>query len=233
MSLTDRLTFIAAACGLAVLSGCASAPPKIEGARAFAQTPLDQYRITVKETPDEVALAVHADGVSAAQRDALATFAARWRAAGGGTLTIRTPSDAPDPAAARMYADGAISTLQVLGVPYEAIRSASYAQGPAEKVLVLASFESATAVAPDCKRVPWENLTATNSNAAMKRLGCTTTANLAAMLADPRDLKTDGSMGPADTSRRMNVLDKYRDGKITSSDKDEHASGAVSNAVKP
>ena len=43
--------------------------------------------------------------------------------------------------------------------------------------------------------------------------------NIAAMVADPRDLLGPGSMGPVDTARRAAVMDHYEKGEITQADK--------------
>jgi pilus assembly protein CpaD len=43
--------------------------------------------------------------------------------------------------------------------------------------------------------------------------------NIAAMVADPRDLLGPGGMGPVDTARRAAVMDHYEKGEITQADK--------------
>src|SRR5579871_3280710 len=74
---------------LALLSGCATKPPPVKGARADPPTALDQYQVKSREAPDQVGLSIHAEGLSPAQRDALAAFASRWRDAGSGTITLQ------------------------------------------------------------------------------------------------------------------------------------------------
>ncbi len=227
-----RLALVGGLCGAALLAAC-STRPMVEGSVIHAPMPLDQYAVGLHEAPDQVALSVHGEGVSAAQRQALAAFAERWRAAGSGWITVQTPSDCGDAGVNKAYAEAAISTLGVLGVPYEHVRMIGYAAGPGARPVVLASFAHTVAEAPDCRDVPWENLTATKDNRPYHRFGCTLAANLAAQIADPNDLRGDTPMAPGDNTRRMVVLDKYRLGKITSSDKDEQASGSVSTTVKP
>lgn len=229
----NRLTAMTGLGLMALTAGCATAPPQIAGQAAYVPTALDQYTIGRHEQPDQVALGVHIEGVSGSQREALAAFADRWRAAGAGYVTIQTPSDCDDPVGAKSFAEAAVSTLGVLGVPYDRVRMIGYAAGHGTKPVVMASFTSMVAEVPDCSRVPWENLTATRDNKPYARFGCAITANLAAQVADPSDLNGGVAVAPADVARRMVVFDKYRDGKITSSDKNEQASGAVSTAVKP
>jgi pilus assembly protein CpaD len=234
MSSTKRLALIGGLTALILTAGCATAPvtPTI-GRRVDAPTPLDQYAAGIRETPEQVGLAVHPEGVTATQRQALVEFAERWRAAGSGMITVQTPNDAADAAGARAYAEAAISTLGVLGVPYDHVQVIGYAAGPQPKMVVLASFLRSGVEIPDCRSVPWENLTATRDNKPYNRFGCTLTANMAAQLADPSDLAGNTPLAPADNSRRMVVLGKYRDGKVTASDKDTQASGVVSSAVNP
>ena len=229
----NRLIALAGLGALVLTSACATARPEVASGPGYAATPLDQFAIGRHEAPDQVALGVHPEGVTVSQREALAGFADRWRAAGAAYVTIQTPSDSDDPIGAKAFAEAAVSTLGVLGVPYERVRIIGYAAGKGSRPVVMASFTSTVAEVPDCSRVPWENLTATGANKPYARFGCAITANLAAQVADPSELGGGVAIAPADVARRMVVLDKYRDGKITSSDKNEQASGAVSTAVKP
>ena len=210
------------------LAGCASQAP--DGFKARAVLPTEHYAPKVEEAPDQVALAVHAEGVSAAQSAALADFTARWRTAGSGPIVISAPADAARMEEARSMAYRVQSSLQALGVPSERIRLASYMAGE-PKGPILASFTKVVAVGPDCSG-GWDNLTSTNSNEPYNHFGCALVANMAAQIADPRDLVAPPALAPGDNSRREVVLGKYRDGKTTASDKDDQASGAISSAVK-
>ena len=227
MSSIKHTALLGSLCAMALVAGCASKPP-VKGARIEAPTPLDQYQIKTRDVPDQVGLTIHAEGLSAAQHDALAAFAARWRIAGSGMITLQVPSDAVDVDSARSFVLAAESTLAVLGVPYDHVRTVNYVQGPAPKALVQASFDTVVAEAPDCKSVKWENLSATKDNQVYKKFGCTLTANLALQIADPRDLRGDVPLAPGDNTRRMQILSNYRNGKMTASEKDTQANGAVS-----
>jgi len=222
-----RLKLLAGLCALTLVCACAS-KPAVQGARIDAPTPLDQYQIKTHDAPDQVGLTIHAEGISAAQHDALAAFAARWKATGGAMVTLQVPTDAPDADTARSFAMAAESTLAVLGVPYDRLRTVGYTEGPSPKPLVLASFNAVIADAPDCGAVPWGNLSAVGANAAYNKFGCTLAANLALQVADPRDLRGEVPLAPADNTRRMQILSNYRTGKTTASEKDSQANGAIS-----
>jgi pilus assembly protein CpaD len=62
--------------------------------------------------------------------------------------------------------------------------------------------------------------------------GCATQHNLAAMVADPRDLVAPRRVDAADAQRRMTVLDKYRKGQTTPAEKTAAQSGTVADVNK-
>jgi len=64
-----------------------------------------------------------------------------------------------------------------------------------------------------------DDVSGTSSNLPPKNYGCSIQHNIAAMVADPRDLETPRNMVPADATRRAGVVDKYEKGQITSADK--------------
>jgi pilus assembly protein CpaD len=115
-------------------------------------------------------------------------------------------------------------------VPSQRVRTGDYDAQPGAE-LVLASYSSLQARGPDC-RLGWNNLTSTGSNQVSEHYGCAVTANLAAQIADPRDLISPAATMPADAGRRDTVLGKYRRGEISSTPRDEQSAAAISGAVK-
>ena len=82
------------------------------------------------------------------------------------------------------------------------------------------------AQAPSCG--DWStNLAETSANLTSPNFGCATQKNLAAMVADPRDLVSPRPLDPDDAQRRLTVLDKYRKGETTVAEKTTAQSGAV------
>ncbi len=59
----------------------------------------------------------------------------------------------------------------------------------------------------------------TASNLPSRNFGCATQHNIAAMVADPRDLEAARPMSPTDAVRRTVVVGKYEGGQITSAEK--------------
>jgi len=65
----------------------------------------------------------------------------------------------------------------------------------------------------------------TYMNRPSANLGCATQHNLAAEIADPRDLVAPKPLGTVDAARRLTIIDKYRQGDVP------RQSGAVSQVA--
>ncbi|CAN5158075.1 hypothetical protein BH09PSE2_BH09PSE2_11130 [soil metagenome] len=210
------------------LSACAPGDkPEI----ANALTPLDQYAVKVVETPERLALSVHSGGLSAKQDAALTDFAQRWHESGAEAITVEVPQNSPEDGDPRAAASAVASALTRMGVPDARVRLIDVDAGGAAHAPTVSRYARLQAVGPDCSG-HWSNLTSTKKNDVTSHFGCAITANFAANLADARDLARPAATEPADGVRRGVVLDKYRQGQVTSSPKDEQANGAVSTAVR-
>jgi pilus assembly protein CpaD len=217
--------------GAAGLSACAYDPNPARTLHAQELVPTEQYGIKVTSHPQQIALGLHAGGLSATQEAALGQFVSEWRSDGGGAVTLRAPTDGPDPRAARRMQDEAVAYLVKLGVPAERLVVAGYASQRAPGAPLLASYDHFEAIGPNCSG-GWGSLGPTNANTPYDHFGCAVTANIAAQVANPRDFLAPAVETPADNGRRQVVMDKYRQGQVTSSSKDTQANGTVSDAAK-
>ncbi len=220
--------------GLAALvCGCVTANESTKLAATPAPpppiTPTEQFSITVSSAPDQILLAPHANGISDSQADALAALVNRWRDAGGDIITIMAPTLAQGQA---YHSTAAVeAALEELGVSPDRIRLGGYDAGQRIGAPIAVGFKSFKAQGPQCG-LNWNSFTASKNNDVNSNFGCATTANMAAMIANPSDLLTPRQTDPADANRRETILGKYRQGQITSSPKDPQANGAVSDAVQ-
>lgn len=213
-------TFTAAA----VLGGCASTGSP----DAHPLTPLSRYSLRVEPALDRIALAVHEEGLSANQQAALTDLAGRYIASGVGSVRVEGPSG-EDPAAARQTW-AVRSALQSAGLPAERIVVASYA-APDPRAPVLAGFETVRAVVPNCAAEP-RAMEGRFSNEASIGLGCAVNANLAAQIADPRDIVGHRPISPPDSGRAAVVFDNYRKGTPTSAAQEPLVEGRIAQAVE-
>lgn len=215
----------------AALSACTATPPLQAVQISMARSPTELWKAEVATQPEEIRLAVRAQGLSPNQAGALTTFADTWRSADGGEVIVQAPVGGPDPAAVFRSGENARSFLVEQGVPANAIRLLGYdAKGDAAAPLVVGFLRYAVNV-PACGQ-SWTNIAHSMTNQVQPNFGCAVTANMAAQLANPADLAAPRAFDPADAQRRAVVLDKYRKGELTSSAKDQNATGTVSQVVK-
>ena len=152
----------------------------------------------------------------------------RFAAEGAPLLTIEAPSgDDPVASAAAWSIKGA---LEAAGVPAYQVRIVTYF-APDPRAPVLVGFDTVRAVVPQCGQ-SWTNLARTGNNAGSANFGCAVNANLAAQIANPRDIVTPRTMTPADATRRSVVIDHYRAGEQAAAVRETLVDrGRVSNAV--
>ena len=208
------------------LSGCAGLPA--EGLGPMPRTPTSRYTLQVEPGLERVALAVHDTGLSANQAQALRDIAQRFSAEGAPVLRIEAPSG-NDPVAGEL-AWRIRGELEANGLsPYQ-LQVVTYG-APDPRAPVLVGFDTVRAVVPQCGTA-WTNLARTGSNAGYANFGCAIHANLAAQIANPRDIVQPRAMTPVDAGRRAVVFDNYRQGRATAASQEELVAAAqVSRAV--
>ena len=210
------------ACATDKVAADAGLPPPV--------TPTERFAIEVREHPEELRLAPHAQGLSPNQTSALNAFLDHWNSVQGGDFVLRSPAHGGDPQAAYRTTVDARDYLLAHGVSPAQVRIVDYDAAQDHKAPVVIGYAAYVAKGPQCGQ-NWENLTATKDNREYNNFGCAMTANLAAEIANPSDLRSPRAMDPTDAARRQTVLDHYRKGESTSTTKDDQANGAVSTAV--
>lgn len=165
-----------------------------------------------------------ADGMSAEDAAKFDAFVMEYRVRGNGSLGISAPNGPASRAAITFFSERAAAT----GISRDKIlvSTRDAANGDTR---VDVSYISYTARAETCG--DWsENLAFSGDNLTPKNFGCSVQHNIAAMVADPRDLLGPGAMGPVDTTRRANVMDHYQKGEITQAAKHSSESGSEQSA---
>jgi pilus assembly protein CpaD len=218
-------TLLVAASAL-TLSACVGLPA--EGTGPEPLNPVSRFALAVEPGVERIALAVHETGPSANQSRALQHFAYRFSAEGAPVLRVEAPSG-DDPVSSEM-AWSVRNALEALGVPGHQVQVVTYV-APDPRAPVLVGFDTVRAAVPRCG-TEWTNLARTASNAGYANFGCAVNANLAAQIANPRDITTPRAMTPPDAGRRAVVFDRYRRGEQTAAITEALLqNGEVSNAV--
>jgi pilus assembly protein CpaD len=213
--------------GTAVLAGCATSTPKQTVASVPDPiVPTAQYDLHAETMVKSINLRVKG-GFSDNQRRALDQVASKasWMSGAPVDVEIVTANDPSAVEAGQRVG----SYLLNHDVASDALSQRGQEGQPADIVTVNLVYYRAHVEA--CNQT-WENLAATAGNGPYKNFGCAVTANLAAQIADPRDLKRPAAATPAEAGRRATVMDKYRQGQVTSSATDEQGKGTISDAIK-
>jgi pilus assembly protein CpaD len=224
---------LASASVAANLSGCATTSdpkpdkgPVSERAKE-ARLPTQYYPLEAQSRTDSVHLKVNPNGFSQNQITALnqVAMSASWQNDQPISVEVVT-AESPQAVAA---GEAVVNYLINAHVYPKDIVHNSQSDQPEDIVSINTVLYRAHVY--DCNR-SWENLTKTASNDVYDNFGCAISANLAAQVADPRDLAGPRPTTSTDATRKSVILDKYRTGQVTSAEKDDKANGTISNAVK-
>ncbi len=158
----------------------------------------------------------------------LMSFADNYLRIGYGPVTITAPSGTGDRVGEQSIAAQVRSALNEAGVSYAAMTGSSYRTGAGSDAEFVVSFTRYVATASPCGA--WGNEVRNRyKNIASESFGCADQNNLAAMIADPRDLITPTDEAPSDTPARVRAVESFREGEVTASERDETIDTNVSN----
>jgi pilus biogenesis lipoprotein CpaD len=211
----------AIALAAALLGACAQSVPEARPFEASRAASLELRRMTVQFATDRAE-------VDAAQARALQAFAAALPAGEPASILVIGHADdrashaynldlagrrAAAVAGLLRPATGPATPIDVRVMGEAAPRAAGHsaaARAVNRRVEVEAVFT--TLAGRDCRYWPATGLSA--DVAGLPDLGCANTSNLAAMVADPRDLLEGRPLGPADGAREIGAVQRYRTDKV-------------------
>ncbi|MEX0646104.1 MAG: CpaD family pilus assembly protein [Parvularculaceae bacterium] len=210
-----KLLLMAAMAALA--TGCAGA---WNGANQ-SLTVAEEHPISVDSQVVTLTIALDptTSDLSSMDKARLRAFADAYLANGHGPLTITAPSGAASDLDGEERASDIRKYLNEVGVDWSAITGASYRVGEDKSRELILSFTRYVATPSACG--VWTGLKGRDyANLRSPNYGCATQSNLAALVADPRDLVEPADMTSADAQSRIRAIRAYREGKVTSSDTD-------------
>jgi pilus assembly protein CpaD len=144
---------------------------------------------------------------------------------GNGAISISAPAGRDASAAIAYFGE----RLAAAGVPRDRILVGTHeGTGDGRIELGYIGYQASTASCGD-----WSaDLAFTADNQVSPNFGCAVQNNLAAEIADPRDLVAPRTMGTGDAARRAVVYDNYKNGKPTGATTTADQSGAVSDVAR-
>ncbi len=167
--------------------------------------------------------------LSAVDKARIKAFAYSYLSSGHGPVTVTAPTGGADDNVGQETSADIRQYLYDLGVSYDSMTGASYRAGGsgADRQLVL-SYTHYVASASPCG-IWTDELKSKYKNVAHPNFGCADQNNLAAMLADPRDLIAPANGSPSDATSRVRAIEAFRDGTATANERDETIDATVVN----
>ncbi len=203
---------LALAVTAALLAGCGGAADRYtEG------PPTDGYRtkypIVVAEGEEtmDIPVGMGFAGLSETTRANVRAFAADASSRGTSSLVILAPSGSGNQRAAAAAAREARAEAISAGMTANLVEVRHYAVGDSRSAApIRLSYNRIKAMSPPCGL--WEEqMLPGRDNGDTAEFGCTTQANLAAMIANPEDLITPRASTPPSAVRRENVHIAWRE----------------------
>ncbi|GLQ19952.1 CpaD family pilus assembly lipoprotein [Algimonas porphyrae] len=177
--------------------------------------------VKVAESVERLELYARPNGLELSARDefAVQTFLRSYTAEGSGPIYINRPANA-------LTGQGVIQTDALLtrlmaasAIRPDAVQSGEYYSRPGDPAPVVLSYRTLKAISQDCSRLG--DLSQTYGNGVTPEFGCFASANLAAMISDPRQLIEPYASDTPNAQRRQVVYDRYIQGSSTASERPE------------
>ncbi len=223
----NRLSALLKAAGCAAIAVTAAGCEGIHGEVDDVYTPQLHYqRFPIEVSKGKVRMKVPARSarLSTGHEDAVARFGQSARNHQASTVSVARPAASNS---ADMVAGRITQLLAAQGIASDTIRHTTYSgHGP-----VIMSYSRHMAHTAECG--DWsKDLARSSDNQPYSDFGCSHQHNIAAMVANPKDLVQPRTSAPASAARRSKVLTDYAEGKNTATKIDAKQDVAISDAVK-
>lgn len=210
-----------------LMAACASAPVQTSAIGFPEARPV--------ETTARMDLLVdhEADGLVWSQLGAFSVFVDHYKSNGHGPIVLSYPHGGSEDIAAQGALSEVRAFLDSQGVSARYTEEGSYDASGMGNAPVIVSYRHYEVVMPaECTNRRWDDLARERDNQAYSGFGCFMAQNRAAMIGDPYHLEGPTDSGAPDATRRQTVLDTYRRGEPTGTQRRDDESGAVSSAVE-
>ncbi len=220
MTTKDIVRFASLAAVL--LAGSCAAP--INHGEGLMADGASNHPIVVEPTTQQVMVSFGGPdaGLSPQDDQRVSGFVSEFLARGNGAISVSVPQGPGSADTITWFGEH----LAEMGVPRSRILVGQH-DGPGVALNFIA-YEAHTDECGECSK----NAEDTADNKVMPNFGCSTQHNLAAQVADPRDLVAPRTMDAADAKRRGTVVDKYEKGQTTGAEKTSEQSAAVADVNK-
>lgn len=204
-----------------LVAGSCTAPS--DGGKMTFDDPVANHPILVQPSDQSLKVSVSAAGIDSGDMAKFDAFVTDYQTHGNGKIVISVANSASANAEVAWIGD----RINAMGISRDRILVANHdVQGNDYRVeLNYISYQANTAPCGDWS----EDLAHTIDNKTAANLGCSVQHNIAAMVADPRDLMGPRPMDGADADRRATVVTNYEKGSPTAATKTPDQSSAISD----
>lgn len=218
MTKTNKMMCMGALAAVLLAGSCAA--PMNDG--NITIDPEANHPISVSPDMRTMRVSYAGDGLSTDEAQKFDSFVAGYQERGNGSISISAPAGPGAAEAIRFFGE----RLANLGVPRSRILVGTHdVTGGDSRVEI--GYVAYVAHTDPCGQ--WtKDLSEVASNLPAPNFGCATQQNIAAMVADPRDLLGPRDQGPADATRRTTVIGKYEKGETTGATKAPDQSATIS-----
>lgn len=212
---------ILVAASAAAMTGCAVRPDESLKTASIENDYRARHPITLAEVEHslDVPIATGDHKLPSALRDTIRGFGQDYAASSSGSMQLSIPAGSVNSAAAHALSGAVKKELYAAGIKKGRIIVTTY---PAENNEVSApirlSYIAVSAVTDECGQWPEDLINNSFMNKNWHNFGCASQNNLAAMIANPMDLKAPRAETPIDAERRSTVIGLYREGSSTVSE---------------
>ncbi|HSC60722.1 MAG TPA: CpaD family pilus assembly lipoprotein [Rhizomicrobium sp.] len=220
MAMSDAMR--AAAIAAVLLAGSCAAP--VNNSAVVTDDPDMNHPIVVDTATNAVRLSFSAADAGLMPEDAARfdAFVAQYKADGNGAVNVTAPSGPTAQQTLSYFGE----RLAAAGIPRSRIMVGTRNDGDWRVELSYAGYVAHTVGCGD-----WGSQQAsdTASNLPMANFGCAVQHNIAAQIANPRDLVDPAALGQSDAMRRATVMNAYEKGTPSAATKSADQSVAVSD----
>jgi len=232
--ITRTATFATIFASGLVLAGCVTQPspqtsiPQSGSLQAFQASDRHPIEVAKGKVKLEIDVPRFSPGLSPRQVAEIDVFLADYKSLGESDITVAVPSGGRNEGAAMGVLGRLRQHLRSRGINDKAIRyTPYYVQRRTTSAPVIVSYQRYYANPSPCGNWP-DNIAEEPLNKSYEEFGCASQNNLAAMVANPRDLIEPRTMTPSDGIRRGVVLRKWRRGETTSAERSAEENGSSS-----
>jgi pilus assembly protein CpaD len=208
---------------VAEVTGCAAPKPMETGPTSEAPNPI---RVSQTKLTHTIHFPAGSSAPNAGETRDLNEFLATSSVSSGDVIVIERPDLKTGSALDDKRASRLETALARQGLKPVFAQTPDVAVG--EMTLVVERYEATAPNCPNWSKAPGNDF----DNTMHSDFGCSTASNLAAMIADPKDLISGKPMGPVVGEPAIAAVERYRSGRVGSISDDSNP-GAAQNPAQP